>query len=154
MRLLTWYRVDRGNALRRGLMVSVAFMAVGATVAGLPFLVRAPTTIRILAAVVALMGITAGPILAMRTSATLLAEDEYVGISRDGLVLHLRNLDEVLPWDSIERISHRPEETRVLIELRSGEVMDLRDQFAGTSQKGLANALETARRKASFKLLA
>lgn len=80
----------------------------------------------------------------------LLRDDRYISARTDGLLLCNGESQELLPWDSMARITAR--DGHMVIDLREAESRILKTQFA-KAPPALAAELDTIRRKASMNLL-
>lgn len=152
-RLLRFYRADdlgvRGALVRGGASISLGALVMMLT--ALSHRIALADTTRIgmsfLGVSLLLFGLVTGFVMVPR----LLFRESYVGIREDALLVVVDNAEEVIPWESIERIA--VQDDVAIIRLREGEPRPLTRRYAGNTPRVLANLLDDARRKASLGLL-
>jgi len=150
---LRFYRADelgvRGALVRGGVSISLGALVMMLSALSHRFALEegARLAIGLLGVSLLLFGLVTGFVMVPR----LLFRETYVGIRKDALLLVVDNAEEVIPWETIERIA--VQDDVAIIRFREGEPKTLARRYAGKTPTALANLLDDARRKASLGLL-
>lgn len=131
-------------------------MAAGSLVVGLSFLTRQPEHVRVTAAVVGFFVVLTGPVVTLLGLRQPLAEDLYLGVRKDALVLALGRQGaepQDLPWEDLEHCAFDEARDILVLRRRDGTTVEIPHHFAGIATGVLAKRLDELRRKATFRLL-
>ncbi len=145
-RLLGWYRVDRTDRIRRVLVLASAFVVTGALVGA-----SALRWIVWPLGVAALALVLTGAATAIAGLRRELMEERWLALRTDGLVYARDGKTRRMPWRFVERVA--VDGRALVVTLRSGKRVEIRDRFAGTNRAALEKAIERARLRAAHGLL-
>jgi hypothetical protein len=143
--LLEWFRLDRAGGTRWLLIGGGLFGLVGGALLCGAFL--APTRESWQAFGTYGSGLLVfGLFIAFGGMALLLANDDYLAVRADGVLLHRAAGDVIVGWDSLSRVRA---ESRAIV-LDGDTPMRIEERYTGATRVELAAHLETLRRKAQM----
>jgi len=139
-RMIEWYRADRSARIQRVLVLASVFVMTGASVGaaairwghGLAF--------------VALLLVVSGGLTAIAGLRRELMEERWLALRTDGLVYAHEGKTKRMPWRFIDDV--RVEGGALVVTLRSGKRIEIRERFAGTTRAVLAEHIAHARTRA------
>jgi hypothetical protein len=145
VRMLEWYRADRTERIRRVLVLASVLVMTGATVGaaairwghGLAF--------------VALGLVVSGGVTAIAGLRRELMEERWLALRTDGLVYAHGGKTRRMPWRFVE--DARIEGAVLVVVLRSGKRIEIRERFAGTTRSVLADHIAHTRMRWQHGLL-
>lgn len=144
-RMLEWYRADRTQRIQRVLVLASVLVMVGAVVAA--------TAIRwgqgLAFAGLFLVG--AGGASAIFGLRREMMEERWLALRTDGLVYARGGRTRRMPWRFVDDV--RVEGPTLVIVLRSGKRIEIRDRFAGTTRLALSERIAQTRRRSELGLL-
>lgn len=143
--MLEWYRADRSARIRRVLMLASMLVMVGALVGasairwgwGLAF--------------VALALVLSGGVSAIAGLRREMLEERWLALRTDGLVYSRDGKTRRMPWRFIDDVA--VEGPCLVVVLRSGKRVEIRERFAGTTRAALSEHIAQARRRHEHGLL-
>ena len=138
--MIEWYRADRSARIQRVLVLASVFVMTGASVGaaairwghGLAF--------------VALLLVVSGGLTAIAGLRRELMEERWLALRTDGLVYAHEGKTKRMPWRFIDDV--RVEGGALVVTLRSGKRIEIRERFAGTTRAVLAEHIAHARTRA------
>jgi hypothetical protein len=144
-RMLEWYRADRSQRLQRVLVLASALVAAGAVLGaaairwghGLAF--------------VALLLVASGGASAILGLWREMRQERWLALRTDGLVYSRDGRTRRMPWRFIEDV--RAEGASLVIVLRSGKRIEIRERFTGTTRAALSQQIAQMRRRSELGLL-
>jgi len=144
VRMIEWYRADRSARIRRVLVLASTFVAAGASVGaaairwghGLAF--------------VALALVVSGGVTAIAGLRRELMEERWLALRTDGLVYAHDGTTKRMPWKFIDDVAI--EDGVLVVTLRSGKRIEIRERFAGTTRATLVEHIARARMRAQHGL--
>ncbi len=147
--LLEWFRLDRGGGTLWLLGLGTLGVFVGAGLLGGAFLTHSSEALRSVSIVGAAL-LLFGLFIAFGGMALLLANDDYLAVRADGILLHRASGDVVVAWDSLRQV--RADKRALIFEARDGDdsPMRIEERYTGASRAQLAAHLESLRRKAQM----
>ncbi len=152
--LLEWFRLDRAGGTRWLLGLGSLGVFVGAGLLGGAFLTHTTDALRSVSTVGGAL-LLFGLFIAFGGMALLLANDDYLAVRADGILLHRASGDVVVAWDSLRQV--RADKRALLFERRDADASDaseatmrIEERYTGATRVELAAHLETLRRKASM----
>lgn len=151
--LLEWYRADSSRRLRKVLGIGAGVLTSGALLTGLSFASHQHETLRNSAVVIGLLCTMGGALVAVIGLQRILAEDAYIAVRTDGILVHLGAHEEVLAWSDMERIRFDPARAAVVFTRRDGGELVIQRPLSGATHETLAPHLDSLRRKAEWNLL-
>ena len=144
--LLEWFRLDRAGGTRWLLGTGALGVFVGAGLLGGAFLTHSAEGVR----VVSLAGgalLLFGLFIAFGGMALLLANDDYLAVRSDGILLHRATGDVVVDWDRIAKV--HAEDRAIILDGAEGDMpVRIEERYTGATRVELAAHLESLRRKA------
>lgn len=143
--MLEWYRADRSQRIERVLVLASMLVTVGAVVGAAA--IRCGHGLAFVALVLVLSG-GVSAILGLRRE---IREERWLALRTDGLVYSRAGRTRRMPWRFIEQV--RAEGPTLVIVLRSGKRIEIRDRFAGTTRAALSESIAQMRRRAALGLL-
>lgn len=146
--LLEWFRLDRAGGTRWLLGTGSLGVFVGAGMLGGAFLTHSSEGVRLVSLAGAAL-LLFGLFVAFGGMALLLANDDYLAVRADGILLHRGTGDVLVGWDSLTRI-HAEERAIVLDGAEGDTPVRIRERYTGATRGELAAHLETLRRKAKM----
>jgi len=143
--MLDWYRADRTERIR-GVLVLASMCVVTGAVLG-------ASAIRFGHGLgyVALLLVACGGGTAIAGLRRELLEERWLALRTDGLVYARDGRTRRVRWRFVEDV--RVDGARLVITLRSGRTIELRDRFAGTTRASLAEKIAHVQRRAALGLL-
>jgi hypothetical protein len=143
--MLEWYRADRTDRIRGVLGLASMMVVTGA--------VLAASAIRFGHGLgyVALVLVACGGGVAIAGLRRELLEERWLALRTDGLVYAKDGKTRRVRWRHVEDV--RVDGARLVITLRSGKTIELRDRFAGTTRATLAEKIAHTRTRAAHGLL-
>lgn len=78
-------------------------------------------------------------------------EERWLALRTDGLVYARDGKTRRMPWRFVERVA--VDGRALVVTLRSGKRVEIRDRFAGTNRAALEKAIERARLRTAHGLL-
>lgn len=144
-RMLQWYRADRTARIQRVLVLAATFVSTGALVGA------AAIRFGYGLAFVALALVVSGGITAIAGLRRELEEERWLALRTDGLVYARDGKTRRMAWRFIDDV--RVEGTCLVVTLRSGKRVEIRERFAGTTRAALSEHIAQARRSALHGLL-
>jgi hypothetical protein len=150
--MLEYYRVDSNRETAVVLVPAATFTTLGSLVLGYSF-VLGEGMFRVFVSLLGAFFTALGPITAIVGMRRLLAQDEYLGVTPQGVVWHQRDSETIVAWDSIAHIRCAGEREPLAIEPREGEPLRIDVKFSRIGKVALAARLEELRLKAAFHLL-
>lgn len=151
--LLEWYRPDQTRRVWRVLLAGAGIMTAGGLVMAISFLTHQREAVRTYAAVVGIVLTVCGGLTTVLGMTRILADDRYIAVKLEGLVVALGGDERHLAWGDLERIRFDDESHLLLLEPREGDAIAVDTKFAGKTGPDLAQRLDELRRKASFGVL-
>ncbi len=146
--LLEWHRVDRTP--RRTLAMSVVLVMVGSAGIGAAFVRRLGETASHFITLASAVTMFVGVLLGVTTALAAFAEDVYLGIRKDALVLHWSKAREVtVAWENLAEVAADDDQT-ISLALKDGAPLVWSVRSGG---RELAKRLVDAKQKASLGLL-
>jgi hypothetical protein len=133
-RMLAWYRADRSSRLRRVLVMASMLVMTGATVgaAGLRWGHGL--------AYVALALVVAGGVTAIAGLWRELREERWLALRTDALVYAHAGTTKRVRWKHVAEA--KIEGPMLVLVLRSGKRIEIKDRFAGTTRASLRDRIE------------
>jgi hypothetical protein len=147
--LLEWFRVDRARGVGWLLVTGATLVFVGALLVGGGVLTHTPSdTLRHLTLLGAAM-LVFGLVTAFGGMTVLLAQDEYLAVRADGVLVHRAGGDVVLPWAEVLAVRYDAVAAALVFDAKE-EPYVLKERYSGASGAELAAHLEELRRKATL----
>jgi hypothetical protein len=142
--MLDWYRADRTERIRGVLGLASMLVVTGAVIAA--------TAIRFGHGLgyAALVLVASGGAVAIAGLRRELLEERWLALRSDGLVYARDGRTRRVGWRHIEDV--RVDGARLVVTLRSGRTIELRDRFAGITRAALAEKIAHQRRRAAHGL--
>ena len=143
--MLEWYRADRSERIRRVLVLASVFVTTGAVIGA--------TAIRFGHGLVylSLVLVLSGGVTAIAGLRRELMVERWLALRSDGLVYARGAKPRRIRWSAIDRV--HVDGASLVITLRSGRTIALRDRFTGTTRMALAERIEATRRRELHGLL-
>lgn len=173
--MLEWYRVDRTERIRHVLVRASSLVLLGSLMGayallgmriahGVPMRARlagpfvdplgaplaVPWTERMLG-MLALLCVILGAATAIRGLARELREERWLALRTDALVVARDGKTVRIRWKHIDDV--RVDGTTIVVTLRSGKTISIRERFAGTTRAALGEKIAQARRRARLGML-
>jgi hypothetical protein len=146
--LLEWFRLDRAGGTRWLLGTGALGVFVGAGLLGGAFLTHSSEGIRLVSLAGAAL-LLFGLFVAFGGMALLLANDDYLAVRADGILLHRASADVLVGWDSLTRV--RVEDRAIVLDGGEGATpVRIEERYTGATRGELAAHLESLRRKAQM----
>lgn len=101
--VLEWFRVDQSRRTRWRLAVSAVLVASGASLAGAHLVHRLGTSTQLPLSLVGAALTLTGLVIGFGSMALLMFEDSYVGVCREGIVVHHNDHEERVAWSELHR---------------------------------------------------
>lgn len=173
--MLEWYRVDRTERIRHVLVRASSLVLLGSLMGayaalgmrithGVPMRARlAGPFVDVLGAplgvpwpertlgVLALLSVIVGAATAIRGLARELRDERWLALRTDALVVARDGKTVRIRWKHIDDV--RVDGTTIVVTLRSGRAIEIRERFAGTTRTALGEKIAQARRRALHGLL-
>jgi hypothetical protein len=143
--MLEWYRADRSQRIQRVLVLASMLVTVGAVVGAAA--IRWGHGLAFVALVLVLSG-GMSAILGLRGE---MRQERWLALRTDGLVYSRAGRTRRMPWRFIADV--RAEGASLVIVLRSGKRIEIRDRFAGTTRVALSESIARTRQRAELGLL-
>lgn len=150
--ILEWYRAESSGPMLRILVTGAAAMLLAAVVIAVSFLTRQPEHVRAFSVAIGLVLAASSGAFTAFSMYRLLRSDESLAIRTDGICLHARATESVLPWDEIVRAGWDAARSRVVIERAGTDPVVVSWVPAGISGPDLAVRIEQERRRAAMGL--
>ncbi len=148
--LLEWFRVDQSRRTTRLLVSGTLLVFVGASLVGGAFLTHKAGALlhalTLLGAAMLLLGLVVG----FGGMTVLLAHDEYLAVTPDGILFHRGANDELHPWGELTGVTHDEAGGRWVLHRADGTAVPVDVAYSGASARELAAHLEQLRAKASL----
>jgi hypothetical protein len=146
--LLEWFRVDRSAGTWRLLGTGTVLVFVGATLVACGIFTHSTSdTLRLLTLVGAAL-LVFGLVTAFGGMTVLLAQDEYLAVRVDAVLVRRTRGEVVLAWSELTGIRCGEAEDTLVFETTSEGAYVLKERYSGVSPSTLAPHLEELRRKA------
>jgi hypothetical protein len=133
--------------------IGAGVLTIGAAFAGFAVLCRASESMRNVGSVLGVILTVTGALFAVVGMQRALAEDAYIAVRTDGVLVHVGAISEHVAWDTIERIRFDAARGALVFVRRDGGEIVAAGKFADTDQAELAARLDTLRRKAAHNIL-
>lgn len=151
--LLEWYRPDQSRRVWRVLLVGAAIMTAGGLVMAISFLTHQKESLRNMSATIGIVLTVCGGLWTVLGMTRILADDRYIAVKVEGLVIALGGDEREVAWGDLERIRFDDEQRTLVLVPRTGDAIAVDTKFAGKTGRDLAQRLDELRRKASFGVL-
>lgn len=145
-RILEWYRADRSARIQRVLVTASAFVVTGALVGA------AAIRVGLALGVVALVLVVSGGATAIFGLRRELMEERWLALRSDGLVYARDGTTRRMPWRFVEDV--RVEGRVLVVTLRSGKRVVIKERFAGTTRAHLRERIAQEQRRSALRLRA
>jgi head-tail adaptor len=152
--LLEWFRLDRAGGTRWLLGLGSLGVFLGAGLLGGAFLTHTTEALRNVSTVGGAL-LLFGLFTAFGGMALLLANDDYLAVRADGILLHRASGDVLVTWESLRKV--RADARALVLERREEDAsettettMRIEERYTGATRVELAAHLEALRRKASM----
>jgi hypothetical protein len=147
--LLEWFRVDRSRGTWRLLGTGTILVFVGATLVACGIFTHSTSaTLRFLTLVGAAF-LVFGLVTAFGGMTILLAQDEYLAVRVDAVLVRRTRGEVVLAWADLKGIRCDEANDALVFETTSDAAYVLKERYSGVTPKTLAPHLEELRRKAA-----